>query len=362
MLYGSPMRRIGYRLAAALISMGLLAAADEPPATLRRGINITHWFRYPPSRDAAALRNYISDDALQNLRRVGFTFVRLPVQPDMLASPAALVDAIARVQRHGLAVMVALFADGWHLESDGGDRAKLITTWRTLATALRSLDPRLTFPEVLNEPVFPDDPGSWALLQQQVVRTIRVVLPGNTIVLTGANWGSVAGLLSLSPEPDPKAIYSFHFYEPPELTSLGAYHPGLDAAAMAKLPFPAGDETGCAAVAETTADPPTAELIRFYCAQHWNRNAVAARIALAGAWAKKGHVAVIAGEFGASEQLSRAARVQWLRTVRVACEEQGFGWALWGYDDSLGLGTTSSAHRHDINPEIASALGLALPK
>ncbi|HEX4171344.1 MAG TPA: cellulase family glycosylhydrolase [Acetobacteraceae bacterium] len=356
------MRRIGYRLAAALISMGLLAAADEPPAPLRRGINITHWFRYPPSRDPAALRNYVSDKVLEDLRRVGFTFIRLPVQPDLLASPAALVDAIARVQRHGLAVMVALFADGWHLESDSGDRAKLIATWRALAVALRPLDPRLTFPEVLNEPVFPDDPGSWALLQQQVVRAIRAKLPRDTIVLTGANWSSVAGLLSLSPEPDPQVIYSFHFYEPPELTSLGAYRPGLDMAAMAKLPFPARDEAGWAGVAETTADRPTAELIRFYCAQHWDRDAVAAHIGVAGAWARKNHVAVIAGEFGASERLNPMARMQWLRTVRTACEEQGFGWALWGYDDSMGLGMTSPAHRDGISPEIGSALGLALAK
>jgi endoglucanase len=284
------MRRIGYRLAAALFIIGMLAAADEPPATLRRGINITHWFRYPPLADATALRNYISDERLEGLRRAGFTFVRLPVQPGLLTQSAALVDVIGRVQRHGMAVVVSLFADGWHLENDDRDRAKLIQTWQALATALRPLDPRLTFPEALNEPVFPNDLGSWSRLQQQIVRTIRAILPADTIVLTGNDWGSIAGLLSLSPQADPKVIYSFHFYEPPELTSLAAYNPGLDTATLARLPFPVRDAAGCAAIAQASADAPTAELVRFYCAQHWDGTAVTARIAAAGAWARHYHV------------------------------------------------------------------------
>ncbi len=104
------MPTIGYRLLAAVLALTLLAAAGEPPsAVLRRGINITNWFRFPPSRDPAALRAYLSDAALEELKRIGFTFVRLPVQPDLLRAPEALADAVARVQRHGLAVVVALF-------------------------------------------------------------------------------------------------------------------------------------------------------------------------------------------------------------------------------------------------------------
>ena len=103
------MRRIGYRLIAALIAIGLLAAADEPPPTLRRGINITHWFRYPPDGNSDAFRNYVDDAALEQLRLVGFTFIRLPVQPSMLSSRDAIVSAITRVERHGLSAILARF-------------------------------------------------------------------------------------------------------------------------------------------------------------------------------------------------------------------------------------------------------------
>jgi endoglucanase len=71
---------------------------------------------------------------------------------------------------------------------------------------------------------------------------------------------------------------------------------------------------------------------------------------------------VIAGEFGASNSLVPAARLSWLQTVRLECEQQGFGWALWGYDDSMGLGLTVAAGWHEIDPDIAWALGLRRTK
>ena len=83
--YRTTMPRIAYRLLAATFVWLLLGAADEPPAALRRGINITHWFRFPPNSDPAALRSYLDDAALEELKRAGFTFVRIPVQPELLA-------------------------------------------------------------------------------------------------------------------------------------------------------------------------------------------------------------------------------------------------------------------------------------
>ncbi len=357
---------IGYQAAirafVAMLALLVLTAAGEPPAALRRGVNITNWFRFQPSRDPAALRGYLDDTALRALKRAGFTFIRLPVQPEMLVASDALGDAIARVQRQGLAVVVALFAADWHLESDPADRDRLIATWRRLAPVLRRFDPAATFPEILNEPVFADDPSAWARLQHATLSVIRAILPTNTIVLTGANWGSVAGLLSLVPESDPAVIYSVHLYEPAELTALGAYRPGLDAAGMARLPFPVMDQSACEAIADTTHDAPTADLMRFYCAQRWDTAKLAARIAEAGAWARRHHAAVLAGEFGASRRLNAPARLAWLAAVRGACEQQAIGWALWGYDDLMGFAVHPTDGSHRLDPDLLRALGLTPDK
>ena len=153
-------------------------------------------------------------------------------------------------------------------------------------------------------------------------------------------------------------IYNIHLYEPAELTALGAYRPGLDAGSMARLPFPVADEASCQATADSTPDAPTADLMRFYCAQRWDGPKVAARVAEAASWARSHHVALLAGEFGASQRLNEAARLAWLGAVRQACERHAIGWALWGYDGSMGLALRPPGGRRRIDPAVLDALGM----
>jgi endoglucanase len=212
---------------------------------------------------------------------------------------------------------------------------------------------------VLNEPVFREDSQGWARLQRQALAEIRAGLPANTIVLTGNDWDGIDGLLATVPEPDPDVIYSFHLYEPAELTSLAAYRPGLDTEALAQLPFPADDAADCEAVAVRTGDLPTAGLMRFYCAQAWNVAKVASRINAAADWALRNHVALLAGEFGASQRLNAPARLAWLAAVREACEQRSIGWALWGYDDSMGFALHPPVDVGRLDRGVLQALGLS---
>ena len=49
-------------------------------------------------------------------------------------------------------------------------------------------------------------------------------------------------------------------------------------------------------------------------------------------------------------------------TVREACEQQGFGWALWGYDDSMGFALHPPGDRRRLDPAVLRALGLVPSK
>ena len=167
------------------------------------------------------------------------------------------------------------------------DQAKLLGTWRSLAPAAAPVRSCHDVSRGAERAGVREDPDAWARLQHQAVLTIRAALPRIPSYSPGADWGSVAGLLSLPPEPDPNVIYSFHLYEPAELTALGAYRTGLDAAAMARLPFPVTDARRVRGHRRPTRDPPTAGLMRFYCAQHWDVAKLTARIAEAGAWARR---------------------------------------------------------------------------
>ncbi|MBV9249253.1 MAG: cellulase family glycosylhydrolase [Acetobacteraceae bacterium] len=357
--------RLSILLAFLLFATALHA---EPPAdrlaVLRRGVSVTHWFRFPPNGSDTAVRGYLTDAAIAELRKDGFTFVRLPVQPEYLREDNArrdlLIQVISRLHRHDLGVVIDLHPANWHLETNEQDRAALLAFWRWLAPALRPLDPRLTFPELLNEPVFPGAPQVWQELQHRVLESLRASLPDHTFILTGNDWSSVAGLEALRPEADSNVVYSFHLYEPSELTSLAAYRPGLDRRTLAQLPFPADDRSACFQVADHASDAQTASLVRFYCGLRWNAARVSARIDAAAKWAERNHAAVIVGEFGASIELNPAARMNWIHTVVEACEARRIGWALWGYDDIMGFAVQSvrSSSVTPMHPALLQALGL----
>ena len=345
------------------------AAAGNPPAGAsaatpswsRRGINITGWFRFPASRDPASLARYLSDQALADLRAAGFTFVRLAVDPAVIeANRPILIAAIRRIQRQGLAVVVSPHPQDWHLETNS---APLRAFWQTLAPALRSLEPALTIPEVLNEPVFPNSLSGWAALQHLVLQDIRQALPISTVLLTGQDWGSINGLVALTPEMDSNVIYSFHYYDPAELTSLAAYRPGLDREALARLPFPADSRARCDETADAVADAGTRELMQYYCTLNWDTARIAATLDRAAAWGRLYHVRLLAGEFGASALLNPPARLAWLHTVHNVLERLDIGWALWGYDDVMGLAVPRPpGPRPLLDPAVLGALGMTTRK
>ena len=334
-----------------ILLLCLLSGPAFGQPELSRGINVTGWFRFPVSRDPTVLAHYISDQALADLRAAGFDFIRLAVDPELLDTNALLL-AIRRIQRQGLTVIVSPHPQDWRLEST--DSAKLLRFWHIVAPALRTLDPARTVPEVVNEPVFLNDPAGWGRLQHQVLTVIRAALPQSMIVLTGQDWGSIAGLLAQVPEDDPNVIYSFHFYDPADLTSLAAYRSDVDHGALAALPFPAGG--GCDVPA---TDRPTRDLIRYHCASNWNAAHVAGEIERAAGWAQRHHVRLLAGEFGATTRLNRPARLAWLQTVRQDLEKKGISWTLWGYDDIMGFAVSRPIPpRPELDAGVLAALGM----
>ena len=358
---------LGILVLLAAAPLGRAAPPPERLAALARGVNLTNWFRFPPRADDEGLRTYLDDAAIAALRRAGFSFVRLAVQPELLeAAPGRLrllVQATARLQRAGLAVVLEAHPTTWHLEQSAADRDRLLAFSRRVAPALRPLDPRLTFPEILNEPVFAGTsqagaPQAWAALQDAALATVRTALPDATVLLTGADWGGVDGLMALRPVADPNVIYSFHFYEPQELTALAAYRPGVDRTVLARVPFPT-EAAGCRAAADSTADAATRGMIDFVCATHWDAARVGARVEQAAAWGRAHQAVALLGEFGASRSLNAPARLAWLAAVRLACEQRGIGWALWGYDDVMGFGIDPrTPARATMDRATLAALGL----
>src|SRR5690349_11366769 len=85
---GAPLFHRRIFMAAALV--GVVASSPSSSAEvprervemLAKGVNISHWFRWPPRNEPAALRSQFDDAAIAQLRRLGFTYVRLPIGPE----------------------------------------------------------------------------------------------------------------------------------------------------------------------------------------------------------------------------------------------------------------------------------------
>ena len=350
------MRRRALLLASLAAS---IAAASPEPQPLTRGVNVTNWFRFPARGDPASLRAYLSDAAVGDLAAAGFTHVRLPVTPEG-CDTGLVAEAAQRLQSHGLATMIVPDSALWRLESSPADRQALLAFWGRMGSALSAAQPALTLPEIVNEPVFAHDLPAWEALQLEALAQIRRSLPHSAAVLTGGLFGGVDGLLRLNPVRDRNVFYSIHFYEPAELTSLASYQPGLDAAALARLPFPVSDAAACTS-GVATKDARTRAVAEYYCSLHWDASRLAARFDQVAGWSGQ-NGRVILGEFGASAKLAPSARDAWLGSVRRAAEQRGFGWTLWGYDDMMGFGAgRPPPQRPSLDPAVLAALGLRQP-
>lgn len=360
-----------FGLLATLLSASLPTGADaQSQAVLARGLNISHWLRFPPSNDDATLRSYLDDAAIASLKRAGFTYVRIPVglevvmqgrhiAPDKLATVLAI---IRRVQHAGLGVMVDPHpqqVQNWDFGKNDEARQILLGFWRDLAPALRPLPVALTFPEVVNEPA-DDDPAGWDRFQAQVLQVIRAALPQDTVVLTGTNWSSLDGLLKVKPVADTNVIYTFHTYEPTLLALLGFWDSGIDQATLAaNIPFPV-TQRACARAIAATRQEHTRSVLQYWCSQPQNDATISAYLQRATDWGRQHAVRVAMTEFGARGILNKPARNAYLAAMRRAAEAQHLPWALWALDDQMGfdrpVGNSVTAFR--LSPDVINDLGI----
>lgn len=347
--------------------------AEAPPdrmAMLARGLNVAHWFRFPPDPSTRALRSYMDDAAIASLKQVGFTYVRLAVGPEVvmrgngIASDKldAIVSAVERFQKAGLAVMVEPHPQNlgnWNLQNNADARQRLLGFWRDLAPALAHLPPALTFPEVVNEPMFAD-PAQWDRMQGDLVDIIRAALPRNTIVLAGADWSSINGLLRVKPVADRNVVYTFHTYEPQVLTLLASWEQGVDTASMGKLPFPVSDQGRCRAAVSAIQHQRTRDIANYWCSERHDGATVAANLNRAVKWGRDNGVSVALTEFGAVRALNEESRNAYLEAVRQAAEQARIGWGLWALEDSMGFAVQPGRYAAStpLPPGVLRALGL----
>lgn len=96
-----------------------------------------------------------------------------------------------------------------------------------------------------------------------------------------------------------------------------------------------------------------------YWLDDWNAHRIQLMIDNAAAWAHDNHVPLICNEFGVFREHSDAmSRVNWLRDVRTALENDGIGWAMWDYRGNFGVVTKEKDQPTRVDDGVVKALGL----
>jgi endoglucanase len=383
------------------------AAAAESGPRFDRGIAVTAmaWAAVEPDAKAFTFPPFVGSsytlrpDELQALRRTGFDFVRLAVDPGPFlqfqgtrraAVDRMLAERVQLILASGLGVIVDFHPSDMHPDYTAqaltaGLQTPLFQSYlqllRDTAALLGQMRSKRVALELMNEP--PIAPGLWQPMLEAAYAAARAGSPELPLILEGGDEASAAALMKMKTTPfvaDPAVRFAFHYYDTYQFTHQGA---AWNAARyLADVPYPARARplddcltASAAAIATLTLSAPEKSLayqdaqtrLEDYRASGFDAGTITKSFARIADWARSQGIPperVMLGEFGARQtalQLAGARareRTQWFHDVSQAAEASGFGWAVWAYRSAGGFGLTRSDGEDDIQPDIAEALRL----
>jgi endoglucanase len=334
---------------------------QDPPfaGRLHKGINLSGWF---VGASTVPSGGGLGDADLRLISGLGFTFVRVPVDPKRLApgralnpdSLEALDHALDLITSNGLAVIVDLHpTDEFkrYILSDRDSLAGYLHFLDGLCQHLRLRSPTDLGVELLNEPFDPRGGSGvwdWNAIQGTLWGVVRKALPEHTLILTGDTWSGISGLRTLRPVADANVLYTIHFYQPYLFTHQGANWMASDPLHLADLrgvPYPGDSERVEKTLGRTVQNTNRAQLrdsvraaLLDYERAHWNRDKLAPSFSQAATWSLQHGKRLLLGEFGVYKRgADPADRCRWLRDVRELAEANRFPWAMWEYNGGFGL-------------------------
>ena len=367
---------LGPPLASLALTLGAsLAHAGEDPLALHRGVNVQVWQNgtalnpggdrgRPPER-----AQWGSASDFEQIRALGFDFVRLPVDPGplLLADGARRLEAVERleravrlVHRSGLKVVLAITGQTKLLSATSPEDLAangLDDRYRGVVAGLAGMLARVDANATALELTSGMDSGScdgragraWEAQVEGMVRAVRETARDLTLIVSGACGGDAKGLVQLNPAAlnDDRLLFSFHFFEPTSFTRQG-----MGAAKDVKgAPWPADAVAEPLALVfskllisqdeDLTANDRESRIsgvrryLDGYLAGGWEESRLKARFSEVSAWAERYNLTpsrLFLGAFGVmAANLNRggaldADRFRWLNAVRHEAEALGIAW------------------------------------
>ncbi|MEM6900127.1 MAG: glycoside hydrolase family 5 protein [Pseudomonadota bacterium] len=283
------------------------ASAGSPDMPISKCINIGGALEAPREGDWGYR---VRKEDLRRIARAGFDTIRLPVAWSYHSSPRpphridrsfqARVDEVIRdALDEGLMVILDVHHFYQLMNDPEAHSDWLDALWRQLSEHYEGWPEELIF-EFLNEPFGKMDAEIVNAMNRRLLPLVRERHPDRWIIMSGSGWGHLDGLLASDIPYDPRAIATFHYYEPFNFTHQGAtFAPHV----------PVGREWGSAE----------------------DREQLQSMMAAAAEWRAENGMPLFLGEFGPYEGIDLAARAQWTRSVRREAERLGMSWCYFDW-------------------------------
>jgi endoglucanase len=323
----------------------------EVAKLLKKGVNITHWFRYG-DKTKSNYMDYMSDKDIKSIKELGFDHVRLPIDVSEFYTNSNMYDylglAVKKITDQGLVVIVDGHSENLNtsLETNPSARQKYKTFWTQLSERLKGFDYNKVYIEPYNEPVFQNNTKLWSQFQLELHQVIRKVLPNNTIVLTANNKSYFNSFADIELPKDSNIMLDIHYYSEFVYTHQGVDFSSRFLQNVKGLAYPY-DRVNCNKILNAQTDQDTKEKVQEYCNNQTNytkqKDLIEKNIK---PLQDKGYKVII-GEYGAfacqkdiaqvTEKIIKDSKVQYLSDVSKAFDELNIPNTLWGYDDCFGL-------------------------
>lgn len=322
---------------------------------IKRGTNVSHWLSQSEARGEMR-RLHIQEEDFERLERLGFDFVRIPIDEVQFWDekgnklPEAwtlLTNALNWAGKHHLRAIVDLHIIRSHYfnaVNEGGSSANtlftsekaqqdLINLWYQLSDALKGYSNDWVAYEFMNEPVA-DDHEQWNQLVAKVHKAIRAREPQRTLVVGSNRWQGYETMKYLKvPQGDKNIVLSFHYYNPMLLTHYTAWWTPIGKY-KGKIHYPGimvTKEDYDAAPADIKAE------LEPYTRQVWDINKIREDFRDAIAVAKKYGLQLFCGEWGIYENTDRELGYQWTKDMLTVFNEFNIAWTTWCYDADFGF-------------------------
>jgi len=286
-------------------------------SALRGGVNLGNMLEAPDEGDWGLT---VQPEYFSMIKQAGFDFVRLPIRWNAHAGQTApytiypsFFDRIDQVVGWALENQLAIILDfhnyGELMSNPAANEQRFLGIWQQIAEHYRNAPPQVMF-ELLNEPNDWLNAATWNDTARQALAVIRATNPDRVVIIDSPAAAYYAWITALEVPDDLHVMVTFHYYEPFRFTHQGADWIGVDTSSWLGTTWQGTDA---------------------------EKAAIEREFDQVAGWAKRQHVRILLGEFGAYSKADMASRIRWTLFVRRTAEQHGFPWAYWEFAAGFGI-------------------------